>query len=558
MKLLSTTLLRLFTLLITTAVNSFGQAPNQMMHEEKMEDPYLPNAFHNKKVSPGYRYQSPTNLKGMGSSITTVQVNVDPSGQNILGDAGNETNIAVNPLNPNEIVIGWRQFDNVTSNFRQAGWSYTSDGGETWTFPGVIQPGLFRSDPVLDYDATGNFYYNSLTGDFECDVFQSADGGASWNNGTFAFGGDKQWMAIDRTGGIGNGNIYAFWSSAYSTCQPGFFTRSSDGGSSFESCTVVDGYPFWGTMAVGNDGELYIGGAGDELFSLLVAKSDDAQIPASLISWNSPVSVFIDGFISGSTVNPGGLMGQVSIDVDRSDGDGHGNVYVLASRTRAFNGDPGDVMFAASTDGGVSWNAPIKINDDSSDLNTQWFGTMSVAPNGRIDAIWLDTRDAITGSDTSALYYSYSMDQGINWSVNEKLSPLFDPHVGYPNQQKMGDYFDMISDNNGAHLAWANTLNGEQDVYYTHIVPADITGTSAASAENHFQVFPNPSSGSLIISGPGNDWGVEISNALGEKVFSGTAYDKDPIDISFLAGGIYFLKIEGEGGAVSIKKFIRE
>jgi hypothetical protein len=39
----------------------------------------------------------------------------------------------------------------------------------------------------------------------------------------------------------------------------------------------------------------------------------------------------------------------------------------------------------------------------------------------------------------------------------------------------MGDYFDMKSSTGSAHLAWANTLNGEQDVYYSVITP-DITG----------------------------------------------------------------------------------
>jgi hypothetical protein len=33
----------------------------------------------------------------------------------------------------------------------------------------------------------------------------------------------------------------------------------------------------------------------------------------------------------------------------------------------------------------------------------------------------------------------------------------------------MGDYFDMISDNDGASLAWAGTFNGEEDVYYGRI-----------------------------------------------------------------------------------------
>jgi len=69
---------------------------------------------------------------------------------------------------------------------------------------------------------------------------------------------------------------------------------------------------------------------------------------------------------------------------------------------------------------------------------------MSVAPNGRIDAVWLDTRDAQPFGDSSALYYSYSIDQGTTWSVNEKLSDSFDPHVGYPNQLGEKVYSELI------------------------------------------------------------------------------------------------------------------
>ena len=83
------------------------------------------------------------------SDIITSQVNVDDNGLDIIGDAGNEPSIAVDPTNPNRIVIGWRQFDTVTSNFRQAGYGYSLDGGLTWTFPGVLNPGVFRSDPII-------------------------------------------------------------------------------------------------------------------------------------------------------------------------------------------------------------------------------------------------------------------------------------------------------------------------------------------------------------------------------------------------------------------------
>ena len=80
--------------------------------------------------------------------------------------------------------------------------------------------------------------------------------------------------------------------------------------------------------------------------------------------------------------------------------------------------------------------------------------------NGRIDAIWLDTRNDATGGYISELYYSFSVDAGVTWSANVALTPGFDPHVGWPQQNKMGDYFDMVSDDLGANLAYAATFNG--------------------------------------------------------------------------------------------------
>ncbi len=63
-------------------------------------------------------------------------------------------------------------------------------------------------------------------------------GGSSWGNKTYAQGGDKQWMEIDKTNSSGNGHIYAYWNSSYSVCPPGSFTRSTDGGF-FEDCVTI-------------------------------------------------------------------------------------------------------------------------------------------------------------------------------------------------------------------------------------------------------------------------------------------------------------------------------
>ncbi len=442
-------------------VDGMKAGPPPDGHAEAPNDAPLPPA--------PQRETTPAKVLRSRDGYVSVQVNVSAGGANITNDAANEPSLAVDPTNPSRMVIGWRQFDNIASDFRQAGYAYTSDGGQSWTFPGVIEPGVFRSDPVLGADAEGNFYYNSLTAttdlsDFWCHVYKSTDGGATWDAGTYAYGGDKQWMVIDTTDSVGHGNFYAYWTQWYSTCYPGFFTRSIDNGQSFQPCIEVPNSPQWGTLAIGPDGEVYIGAEG-----FIVAKSSNAKYDAQAVTWDFSTVVDLDGSIAYSGgPNPGGLLGQAWIAADRSDGPTAGNVYLLCSVSRDSNPDPLDVMFARSTDGGQTWSSPVRVNDDPGTSAYQWFGTMSVAPNGRIDVIWLDTRNDPGGYD-SELYYSFSEDGGVTWSANEVLSPAFDPHVGWPQQNKMGDYFDMTSDNQGADLAYAATFNGEQDVYYLRI-----------------------------------------------------------------------------------------
>ena len=470
-----------------------GIVYTQDIHKEVPDDSYIPVDRESMEKGPAYNVR--------GGDFFTSQVNVDGNGLDILGDAANEPSIAVDPTDPDRIVIGWRQFDTVNSNFRQAGYGYSTDGGLTWTFPGSIDPGQFHSDPVLDFDADGNFYYNSLTGNnFACEVYRITDGGVVWQGPVAAFGGDKQWMRIDRTNGIGAGNNYSNWNLTFSVCSPGDFTRSIDGALNFEDCEPVSGAPRWGTLAVDADGALYI--VGTSASGLILIKSTTAQDPNFPVTFDFISPVDLDGQLSiGGSVNPQGLLGQLWVDVDISGGPGHGNVYVLASVDRDSNNDPGDVMFAKSTDGGLTFSPPVKINTDTGTDNYQWFGTMSVAPNGRIDVVWLDTRLAPAGTNDSALYFSFSEDQGETWSDNQRISMVFDPNIGYPQQNKMGDYFDMVSDNEGAHLAWANTINGGQDVYYTHIPPLeDILGINEIS-ESNFKIlnYPNPFSDETTI-----------------------------------------------------------
>ncbi|MEY2584014.1 MAG: hypothetical protein QOD80_40, partial [Verrucomicrobiota bacterium] len=156
--------------------------------------------------------------------------------------------------------------------------------------------------------------------------------------------------------------------------------------------------------------------------------------------------------------------------MDRSGTATNNNVYMLASVFRAGSNGGSGVMFARSTDGGKTFSAPRRINDDPVNQQWHWLGTLAVAPNGRIDVVWLDSRNSANNRD-SQLFYSYSPDGGATWSVNLPVSNSFDPWVGFPDQSKMGDYITIVSDASGGNVAYCATFNGEEDIYYVRVVP---------------------------------------------------------------------------------------
>jgi len=397
----------------------------------------------------------------------STQVNVDAEGRNIIGDAANEPSITVDPLNGDRMAIGWRQFDNVSSNFRQAGWAWSDDRGRSWTFPGVFTPGRFRSDPVLDTDADGRFYYYSLQGNLLCDFFFSEDHGQTWTGPRSAYGGDKQWFTIDRTDSGGRGNIYASWALVQNPWGERVFIRSTNGGLSFSEPIVLRPAPTWGTLTVAPDGGLYLAGNASYNKNVFV-------VYRSLDAWDAGVQPTFDSFTvylggrqdSGQRPNPAGLAGQIWIAANHSDGPDRGDLYIVGSLDPPGR-DPQDVHFVRSEDMGESWTLPVRINTDDRDA-WQWFATMSTAPNGRIDVVWIESV-SYSESNIGALMYAFSGDGGDTWSVPVAVSPTFNSWRGWPDQNKMGDYYDMVSDDSGADLAWAATFNDEQDVYHTRL-----------------------------------------------------------------------------------------
>jgi len=468
---------RLSILLVSLALiaTASGQTPTSKLDpNEPLEKYDNPPAFI-------YRLESGPRMISPYGGFISYQVNVDNSGNNIIGDAANEPSITVDPTDGNKMTIGWRQFNSVSSNFRQAGWGYTTDGGIHWTFPGVLENNVFRSDPVLGSKETGNFFYLSLRENFYDDIWRSTNGGQAWTRLTFGnvSGGDKQWFTIDTTNGTGHGFLYQAWSTGGNNWGGRQFSRSTDDGVTWMGPIFIPNSPVWGTLDVASNGNLFIGGAANFTSPFWCVRSSNAQNPGVTPTFDQTTQVNLGGsLLYLGAINPGGLAGQCFLAVDRSGGPTNDNIYMLAS-VEPFGGGGTDVMFARSTNGGQSFSGPQRINDDPINPSKwHWFGTLAVAPNGRIDCVWFDTRNAANNTD-SQLFYSYSTDGGVTWSPNVAVSDAFTPFEGYPNQNKIGDYITIVSDNTGGNVAYSATHNfnpsrgqHEEDVYFVRVSPA--------------------------------------------------------------------------------------
>src|SRR5712671_1027249 len=310
--------------------------------------------------------------------FTSFQANVDASGNNILGDAANEPSISVDPTDGNKMVIAWRQFNSIQSDFRQAGWGYTTDGGMHWTFPGVLEPGVFRSDPVTNSDETGTFFYLSLLQTFCENMYRSTNGGQSWTElqaDGLAGGGDKEWFAIDKTNGPGHGFQYQSNDGADCSGSGVQFQRSTDGGVTWQPPIDIPNEPTTGTLDVDTNGNLFIGGEGFSPFYCV--RSSNAQFGGQTPTFDQATQVNMGGeLVFGGAINPGGLAGQAFLAIDRSGGSTNNNIYMLASVVPSGRSTT-DVMFVRSTDDGLTFSAQIRINDDPVNSSKwHWFGTV--------------------------------------------------------------------------------------------------------------------------------------------------------------------------------------
>jgi hypothetical protein len=108
------------------------------------------------------------------------------------------------------------------------------------------------------------------------------------------------------------------------------------------------------------------------------------------------------------------------------------NVVSLVYAQHGTGSDAGDVYYIRSSDGGVTFSAPFKLNTDST-TRPQWQPNLSVSPSGTLLATWYDARESTTctkGNPAVPCYRMWSRksnDNGVTWLPDDTLSDVVSP-----------------------------------------------------------------------------------------------------------------------------------
>ena len=173
-----------------------------------------------------------------------------------------------------------------------------------------------------------------------------------------------------------------------------------------------------------------------------------------------------------------------------------GNVYAVFPDNLAAP-DVWDIWFAHSSDRGMTWSSPVKVN---SDKGTHYFPWIAAGSSGRVDFIWLTSPDT-TPTDTEQSPWSVTFAQTTNGTsstpkFNQTSASSGVMHVGgictvgifcsvTGGNRDLADSISIVIDRGGsAALAWTDqgrVLNGPTHITYG-CVPAQQSAVVGASS----------------------------------------------------------------------------
>lgn len=243
------------------------------------------------------------------------------------------------------------------------------------------------------------------------------------------------------------------------------------------------------------------------------AKSTDGGI-----NWiNATNTAFdINGLPTANTINGMRYFHFPRIDVDRSGGPRNGWIYIVTNeRFTATAPDLADVVFHRSTDGGLTWSAGIRVNQDSAGNGKyQLFPAIRVDEASNINIVYYDSRNIPT-NDSVEVFISRSGDGGNTWT-----DVLVSDHKSRPKSGYQGDYIGITSGNGKIWPFWMDDFTGIQQAWTVGISVLVGVAENNSLPKNYSleQNYPNPFNPSTKIKFDVPTANLTLSGAKGLNV----------------------------------------
>jgi hypothetical protein len=323
---------------------------------------------------------------------------------------------------------------------------------------------------------------------------------------------DKNWIAVDNHTDVdGNpnkpgdgkvGTMYVCWSfdGSQAPTQQIVIERSVDGGKTWGGFAPGDNIPYQLSakgaisgigchVAIGPKGEVYVTWYDNQLNALMQVKSTNrgrSFTPARPVALINGVNEAFEGqsfrnlSIPTTGIDP---KGNLYIAVASRDAEGE-PVPVESTVEQAFEqakrwvaekrlgpaeteaegdelpGSGSDIVLFRSTDGGDSYEGPVRVNQDPPTADADQFQPwMAVTDGGQVNVMFFDRRNDPTNYYIDT-YLARSNDGGVTFRDLRVSQRLWDPAVNPPisvSGEFIGDYQGLVADDNVAIPFWNDT-----------------------------------------------------------------------------------------------------
>ena len=372
-----------------------------------------------------------------------------------------ETFTTANPDDPNQIVVAYNDSRGRNANpINISGASVSNDGGTTFTR-------LTKANGQSPFDNTFGdpvILYHKPSGTWVTVWLDGACGGQglggyrsttpsdpnSWTH----YCGFNEGSADRESGWADNnpsspffGRLYISWND-FNIGQGALMSiHSTDGGATWSApTTVINGATFIRDVQITGDvsgnGDVYVAGMDEGGGGF--PHNNINHIYRSTDGGSTWTHTYAGPAFPGPGVTAVGYFACMFPDFGgywRHEGWGEpaafNHVVHLVYAQHGAGADAGDVYYIRSTDSGVTFGAPFKLNTDST-TRPQWQPNISVSPTGTLLATWYDARESATcvagnsGVPCYRMWSRKSNDNGATWLPDDMLSDVVTPLPAQP------------------------------------------------------------------------------------------------------------------------------